>query len=67
MKQLANKDFLHRVVRELDECPALKRWLIESREENRELLEAGPVEDVAELRGQNKTINQILDKATGIE
>lgn len=67
MKQLSDKDQLHRVVRELDECPAVKRWLVESREENRGLLEGCGPEDVKHLQGQNSTINQILAKDTDLQ
>lgn len=61
MKKLES-DELARVVRELDEAPAVVRWILDSREENRVLLEGAPMEDVPELRGQNKALNQILDK-----
>jgi len=66
MKQL-DRDHLARVTRELDECPALKQWLVESRTENREYLEACPLEEALHLQGQNSTINQVLDKAVGLE
>jgi hypothetical protein len=53
---------LARVIRELGECPALVRWIFNSREENRGYLEGAPPEDLKDLQGQNKTLNQILDK-----
>lgn len=64
MKRLENS---HAVTRELDECPALVRWLKESRDENRVLLEGSPIQDLPSLQGQNSTINQILDKVTDLE
>jgi hypothetical protein len=56
------RDELARVVRELDDSPALVRWLADSRDENRVLLEGSPAQDLPGLQGQNNSLNQILDK-----
>ena len=61
MKQL-NREDLARIVRELDDTPTLVRWLLDSREENRVMLEEAPTPDVPGLQGENKSLNQILDK-----
>ena len=61
MKKLS-KEELARVVRELDECPALVRWVAESREENRVQLEACSADDFRTLQGENHSLKQILDK-----
>lgn len=63
MKQLSKHE-LSGVVRDIDEAGHLTAWLIQSRDENRELLEGAAIEDVEHLQGQNSTINQILDKIT---
>ena len=52
------------VIRELDECPAIVRWLVGSRDENRVLLEETKSEALAGIQGENKSINQMLDKRT---
>ena len=63
MKQL-NKEELHGVIRDIDEAGCLVKWLAESRDENRQYLEAAPIADVPRLQGENTAINQILDKLT---
>ena len=61
MKQL-NREDLARIVRELDDTPTLVRWLLDSREENRVMLEEAPMQDLPAIQGENKSLNQILDK-----
>jgi hypothetical protein len=51
------------VTRELDDSPHLVKWLQQSRELNRDQLEAA--DDAGEfkyLQGQNSSLKQILDK-----
>lgn len=61
MKKL-DRDGMARVVRELDECPALKRWLWESRQELWEQISGCGEKDFKSLQGEISTINQVLDK-----
>jgi hypothetical protein len=61
MKQL-NKEEFARIRRELDEAPALVRWFRESRDENRVLLEGSPIQDIPGIQGENKTLNEVLNK-----
>ena len=61
MKQL-NREDLARIVRELDDTPTLVRWLLDSWEENRVMLEEAPMQDLPAIQGENKSLNQILDK-----
>jgi hypothetical protein len=61
MKKLS-KDELARVVREMEECPALVRWIRDSRIENHEHLDGCAEADFKHLQGQNDSLNQILDK-----
>jgi len=60
-----SKDLLMRVVREFDSTPALRRWLLDSRDELHEQLSGCSEKEFKHLQGQLSTINQILDKDLG--
>lgn len=63
MKKLS-KEELARVVREINESPALVKWFRESREENRDHLEWCSEDEFQGLQGENNSLKQILDKET---
>jgi hypothetical protein len=51
------------VVRDLDDSPHLVRWILESRDANRVVLEHCDDDDeYKRLQGENRILNSLLDK-----